>query len=443
MNKTTALIKNTNICDLKNELIKLSNDETEHIYANVFLALIFGETRYFKANISTEENSIKLILGGKYSTLEKGLTTGNIAIYKDKIIGTTQDLPEYLPTDIKNIIYIGAQDKLITPGLIEQHIHGGYGVNFNTADEDEMISFLQKMPSHGITSILPTIMTDSIEKIRKQIEKIYNIYNKNPKNICKIQGIHLEGPFLSSYYKGIHEEKLIKTPLVDSFKEVDHPLIKLVTYAPEDDKDFEFTKYLINKGITPSAGHSGASAEVLEEGANTGIKQVTHLFNAMTPIHHRKPGIIAESLINDNIYTEIIPDGLHLHPKIIKLILKSKPENKVIFISDSLPINRYGGNSIIFGGQEIFNKEGKAVNNEGTFAGSMLFLDDIFRFTDRLNIAPKHQLIGFMTENPAKNLGINTGKIQTGLSADLVIWDENTLNVEKTIINGKIVFETN
>jgi N-acetylglucosamine-6-phosphate deacetylase len=251
-------------------------------------------------------------------------------------------------------------------------------------------------------------------------------------------GIHLEGPFLNPEFKGVHPENYILEPNINNFKKFEDENIKIVSYAPELDKKLEFTRYLTQKNIIPSAGHSKATHDELKFAIDAGLKQVTHLFNAMPQLHHRNPGILGEALVNNDIYTEVIADNEHLHPIIIDLILKTKPKSKIIFISDSLPLNQHIEDYIIFGGQKIYKINNQAVNETGTFAGSLSFLDENLRKNlDKISFS---DFLMFSSLNPAKNLGLKTkGFIDKGFDADLVLWDEN-YQVKQTIINGEIAY---
>lgn len=358
----------------------------------------------------------------------------DILLRKNKIVEIASDGKFQTELNSDLLEYIDAEGLTVTPGLIDQHIHGGYGVDFNKATAEEILSLTEKLPAHGVTSVVATIMTDSEENIQRQIKEISEAIKNQQENSTQIAGIHLEGPFLNPEFKGIHPDDMLSEPNIKNFKKFENKNIKIVSYAPEFDKNFEFTKYLSENNIIASAGHSKATHEKLNAAVNAGLSQVTHLFNAMSPLHHRNPGILGEALINDNISVEVIADNEHLHPIIIDLILKAKPKEKIIFISDSLPLNQSTEDSIIFGGQQIYRKNNKAVNKDGTFAGSLSFLDENLRKNIK-KISFSDFLI-FASQNPAKNLKLKTkGFIDKNFDADLVIWDENLL-IKQTIING-------
>lgn len=339
------------------------------------------------------------------------------------------------------VCIIDAKGFYLTPTLIDQHIHGAYGCNFNSCSEKELAAFLTKLPKHGIGAILPTVMTDKIESIRKQIQIIKSV-NSEAKS-TKILGIHLEGPLLSKEYKGIQPDCHILNPSIENYKLIEDDMVKMVSYAPELDKDFELTRYLSEREIIPSAGHTKATSKVIEDAIKAGLKQTTHTFNAMSPLNHRKPGTVGEALSNDNITTEIIADCRHVHPKVLKILFRAKPLDKVIIVSDSLPLSHDKHSSDVFGGQEIFKDGEKAINKDGTMAGSLMLLDSVAKKLVTNNILSFSQFIKYASYNVSKNLNLkNTGYIKQNYNADMVLWDKD-FNVQMTFIDGKLVYNRN
>lgn len=260
--------------------------------------------------------------------------------------------------------------------LVEQHFHGCFGIDFSTCETSEILVLAKKMLQHGIGGFYPTLVTDSIENIKRQINRIKTakqeqIKQKNSE-MAEILGIHIEGIFINPEKKGIHNEKYFMKPTVENYKLIEDEFIKIVTLAPELDENSLLSKYLKLKGVTVQAGH--CTGHDLKNCAGT-----THLFNAMTGINHREDSTVLSALINDKIYTEIIADGIHLSEDILKLIFKSKPEDKVILVSDSLPIAQSNLKELEFAGQKIFYDGKKATSAEGTLAGSTAILDKIVR----------------------------------------------------------------
>jgi len=254
--------------------------------------------------------------------------------------------------------------------LIEQHFHGCFGVDFSTCNSDEILMLAEKLLTHGIGGFYPTLVTDSVENIKRQIKQIKIAKENQNDEMAKILGIHLEGIFINPDKKGIHDENLFLTPCIENYKLVEDDLIKIVTLAPELDEDGELSRYLTLKGVKVQAGHCVS-------GDLSKCSGVTHLFNAMTGINHREKSTALSALVNDKIYTEIIADGIHLSEDILELVFKSKPEDKIILVSDSLPLAKSEFTDMDFAGEKIFYDGEKATSKEGTIAGSTAILDEI------------------------------------------------------------------
>jgi N-acetylglucosamine-6-phosphate deacetylase len=226
---------------------------------------------------------------------------------------------------------------ITTKLLIEQHIHGAFGVDFNKAEEDEIRFVSEKLLEHGIGGYFPTLVTDSVENIKRQISVIKEAALSDKG--AKILGIHLEGIFINPAKKGIHNPNHFLPAAIKDYKLFEDDFIKIVTMAPEFDKGL--LPYLRSKGVKVQAGHCVT-------GDLSNVDGVTHLFNAMTGISHRGESTALSALNNDEIYTELIADGVHLSDEILKLTFKCKPSDKVILISDALPITYSDRRETIF-----------------------------------------------------------------------------------------------
>lgn len=256
--------------------------------------------------------------------------------------------------------------------LVEQHFHGCFGIDFSTCASDEILALSKKLLTHGIGGFFPTLVTDSVENIKRQIREIKIAKEKQTPEMATILGIHLEGIFINPDKKGIHDEKLFLKPTVENYKLIEDELIKIVTLAPELDENSELRKYLILKGVKIQAGHC-VDADL------KGCHGVTHLFNAMQGINHREKSTALTAIVEDDIYTEIIADGVHLSEDILKLVFKSKPEDKIILVSDSLPIAGSNLKEAVFAGSKIFYDGKKATSAGGTIAGSTAVLNEIIQ----------------------------------------------------------------
>ncbi len=287
--------------------------------------------------------------------------------------------------------------------LIDQHIHGGYGVDLSNADADKIVFLSECLFRHGIGGYFPTLVTDSIENIKRQIKAIKKAALCDKKNIAKILGIHLEGIFINPLKKGIHNPEHFLPATVENYKLVEDDFVKIVTLAPELDEGL--IDYLNKKGVKVQAGHCiGADL--------WGINAATHLFNAMQGISHRRHGTALTALLNDNIYTELICDGVHLNDEIIILAEKIKPRNKIILISDALPIAYSDIKEMEFAGERIYYNGKSATSLNGTIAGSTTLLDKIVKILHNKNLFHSEYI-----DNVYKYHNIN-------LNGE-IIWDTN------------------
>lgn len=292
------------------------------------------------------------------------------------------------------------------PAIIEQHIHGGFGVNFNTCDIDEVLFFLKNIKNYGVSKVYPTLHTDSIETLNKQLKIIFEA--SKIKSDVEIMGVHLEGPFINPDKAGVHNPEIIKKPDLKDYKKIiegiDESFIKIVTVAPELDDGYELTDYLKQKGVIVSAGHT------LTDDLSK-MNQVTHLFNAMGGISHKQNSTATQALTNDNIYTEVIADGNHIIDDVLRLVFKTKPKDKIILISDALPIAHSKNSVEIFMGQEIYLKGTCAKTKEETLAGSAVFVFEIIKRLVKNNILDIETAFNMASKNVAELLQIKHGNM--------------------------------
>ncbi len=261
--------------------------------------------------------------------------------------------------------------------LIEQHFHGAYGVDFNKASVADVLDLAQKIKKEGVGAIFPTLVTDTVENIKKQIAVIKEAALKQTEG-AKILGIHLEGIFLNPEKKGIHNPIHFLEPTVENFGKISDDFIKIVTLAPELCNK-NLISFLNKKNVKVQAGHCIG-------GDLTGCDGVTHTFNAMSGITHRGKSTALSALINDNIYTEIIADGVHVSDDALKLLFKSKPEDKIILVSDSLPCAHSNIREFVFADETVYFDGNKAESAHGTLAGSTSLLPDIVKILGKKNL---------------------------------------------------------
>lgn len=303
-------------------------------------------------------------------------------------------------------------------GLVEQHFHGAFGIDFMKCSAADIVDVSVEILKYGITRIYPTLMTDDTGIIKEQIRKVRKAMEKQPVKSAKISGIHLEGPFINPEKSGIHEKKYILQPTLENYLKIEDDIIKIVTLAPELDKNSELSNYLRKKGVRVSCGHSLATDLSV-------CSAVTHLFNAMGGISHKAQNTATSALINDEIYTEVIADGNHIIPDVLKLIFRTKPEDKIILISDALPATCSVEKECDFAGQKVYFNNGAFYSFDGTLGGSGMFVSQIIQKLLREKLITSPQSAFKMAGSNINNyLGVkNNGFVE---------WDDgyNIINTE-------------
>lgn len=311
-----------------------------------------------------------------------------------------------------------------TNALIEQHLHGGFGIDFAVCSAEEYLEFAKKIIKYGVCGFFPTLATDSVENLKHQIAEIKNamVYQESAvEPMAKIIGVHLEACFLNPAKKGIHDETQLLSPTIENYRLIEDGIIKIVTLAPELDENFKLCRYLKSKGVRVSAGHCTGSN--LSE-----VEQVTHLYNAMGEFSHKNPSTVVSALSNNRIYTELIADGKHVQDDVLKITFKTKPLDKIILISDALPITHSEKESMEFCGKTVFLKDGKAVDANGTMAGSTTFVSGIIKQLVKQEIIELNTAVSMASKN------INY--IQKPDSK--IYWDKD-LNIKAITINGNMI----
>lgn len=284
--------------------------------------------------------------------------------------------------------------------LIDTHIHGGYGINFNTCGKEDFSYFAKNILKRGIIAFCPTLVGDSLSALKSRLDLIKDVMKNQKRDEAKILGVHLEGTFLNPKKSGIQNAGNFLTPNIENFKKLagdNIDIIKIVTMAPELDEDAKLQEFLEENNIRAHAGHT-LSNELYK------VSGTTHHFNAMAPLNHRESTITLKALLDNEIYCEIIGDSLHVSDDMLKLFFKIKDKNKVILISDALPIAHSGLDSIIFCGKNIY-KGGK--DKDGTIAGSSLFLDEIAQNLISKGILSETDAAKMVYDNVINHLGIN------------------------------------
>ncbi len=379
---------------------------------------------------------MKAITGGKI-ILKDRITENCALLFTDKIEGI---VPENLvPADAETI---DAKGGYVAPGLIDLHIHGYLGKDVCDGEEESIRTISKGLLANGVTGYLPTTMTEDMSVIRKALE-ICRKLKEESKNWdgSIILGCHAEGPFISESKKGAQDPKYILKPDAAFVKEY-ADIIKTITLAPEEDtEDFAAIREICrDTNVVISMGHTSADYETAMSSVNAGVKHSTHLFNAMTPLAHRAPGVVGAAL-NSDVSAEIIVDTFHVDASLYNMLWKLKGR-KLCFITDCLPAGGLPEGEYTLGGQKIIYKGIVCRLEDGTVAGSVLHLNrGIWNVYTNSDI-PLYECVNCASLNPATVIGMEKtkGSLETGKDADIIITDSD-FEVQKTIIAGEIKYE--
>ena len=333
--------------------------------------------------------------------------------------------------------------RLVSPGFIDLHIHGAAGAMCEQGEPDAVARISAMLVQFGVTGFLPTVATLGQQQLQNAVEGIASTAGGEPG--AQILGIHLEGPYLSPIRAGAQAVPWMREPSVEEVDDLQSRsggLIRLITVAPELEGAVPFIAAVRGRGVTVAVGHSNATAEEMLLGIEAGASHVTHLFNAMRELHHREPGVIGVGLTEDSVSVELICDGHHLSPRIVNLALRCKPAGKAVLVSDAVgALGMPDGDYEMFGVTCTISDGAVRLRHGRNLAGSCLSLDRAVRNVRRwLPDLSLPRLLASASTSAAEVVGVtDTGRIDEGLYADLVILEED-LNVAATICRGALVW---
>ena len=372
--------------------------------------------------------------------LEDEIVLGKAVLFTDKIEGIVDESEIPAGSEV-----IDANGGYVSPGLIELHIHGYLGRDVCDASEESIRIISKGLLENGVTGYLPTTMTVDMKVIGGAIESVRALMaeSRTPEfDGTTILGVHAEGPFISESKKGAQDPRYILKPDAD-FVKANADVIRVITLAPEeDDADFSAIKRITTEtDVVVSMGHTSADYDTALAGVKAGVRHATHLFNAMTPLTHRGPGVVGAALNCDEVSTELIVDTHHVNAALFDTVYKLKGR-KLCAITDCLPAGGLPEGEYTLGGAKIIYKNDLCRLEDGTIAGSVLRLNKGVWNIYKNSKIPLNECVNCASLNPATTLGIEDkkGSIKVGKDADIVILD-NEFNVKKTIIGGKIKYE--
>lgn len=378
---------------------------------------------------------MKAIINGRI-VLKDRVVENSALLYSDLIEGIVP--ADKLPEGVE---IIDAKGGYVAPGLIDLHIHGYLGKDVCDGEEESIRTISKGLLANGVTGYLPTTMTVDMKVIRKALEVCRALKEESRDwEGSAILGCHAEGPFISEKKKGAQDPKYILKPDAKFVKEY-ADIIRIITLAPEEDEDFKaISEIRRDTDVIVSMGHTSADYETAMRSTEAGVRHATHLFNAMTPLAHRAPGVVTAAL-NSDVSAELIVDTFHVNPVFYNMLWKLKGR-KLCFITDCLPAGGLPEGEYTLGGQKIIYRGIVCRLADGTVAGSILHLNKgVWNVYGNSDI-PLYECVNCASLNPATVLGLDSrkGSIEIGKDADIIITD-GEFNVQKTVIGGKIRYE--
>jgi len=335
---------------------------------------------------------------------------------------------------------IDAQGCYVVPGFIDVHVHGADGHDTMDATTEAIHGMGAFYAKHGVTSYYPTTMTMPAPNIQAALENVENC--PQPTNGAQHLGVHVEGPYLNLKYKGAQPPEYFRPPSPAEYGQwLETGVCKLMTVAPEIEGAMEMIRELEAQGVEFAIGHSAATYDEAVKGFDAGVRQVTHTFNGMVGLHHREPGALAAILTDDRVDSQLIADGIHVHPGMIRLLVRAKGAEHVMLITDSIEATGLSDGDYDLGGQMVTVKAGIARIANGALAGSTLTMDQAVRNMVSFTDLPLQKIIGMASAVPARAMKLtNKGKLVAGCDADVVLLNRE-LDVMMTIVGGKVVYQ--
>ena len=352
----------------------------------------------------------------------------------------------------KETVYIDVKGAFISPGFIDTHIHGtgGHGTDKLLQDQHSLLHMAKILPQYGVTSFLPTLYPKPVDDMNTiLVATVYSIEQQqqltpSTERGATMAGIHLEGPFISTKRLGVHKPECVHTPdeaVMNEFIRIGKGYIKNMTVAPELKGMHEIAILGANANIVMQAGHTDAEYEHIIEGMQVGILHSTHFFNAMSRLHHRNPGTVGAILLNPSISCEIIADGFHVHPLLVKLLLNNKILDNIVLVTDALSPAHQQGDMLMANNDEVYLKNDIFYRKkDDVIAGSSLSMIQGIKNLTSWDVATVGQAVAMASSNPARIMKIpNKGSLLPDYDADITVFDNN-YNILYTMIEGELVY---
>ena len=337
------------------------------------------------------------------------------------------------------------ENAVVLPGFIDEHIHGAGGSDAMDGNTKDLAIIAETVAKEGTTSFLATTMTQSKENILKAMRAVKEYREAAGEQGARIAGVHLEGPFIAAAHKGAQPLEYVAAPDAKTFDEYNAACgnaIKIITLAPETDGALDFIRHIVAQGTVVSIGHTGAKYAEVKAAMEAGATNVTHTYNAQSPLHHREIGVVGSALLLEDLYCELICDTIHVSVPAMQLLVKNKRADKLALITDAMRAKGLADGVSELGGQTVYVKDGEARLADGTLAGSVLRMNRALQnMVEKVGV-PFTQAVDYCTINPARTLKMENeaGSIAEGKRADFAVLNDK-FDVLYTVRDGKIIYK--
>jgi N-acetylglucosamine-6-phosphate deacetylase len=378
-------------------------------------------------------------------TIVNGRLIGDAGVLPDRMVGISGGAIAFVGprkgAPVGKGAVIDAGGGYVGPGFIDLHVHGAAGVDFLDGDPETVGSIAAAHARYGTTSLLATLGTARPESMKKGIACLRDVIDAGGGNIL---GINLEGPYLNPVRRGAHSADYLRMPSreeLGALLDLAGGHVKMVTLAPELEGGLDLVALLMERGVVPAIGHSNADAEEAGEAFAAGVRYATHLFNGMSGVHHRNPGLAAAVLADERVTAELIVDGIHVHPLVVRMALMIKGLKGIVLVTDCMQVLDMDSDEFIFDERKSTVRGGAPQLDDGTLCGSVLTMNAAIMNMRRYTNASLEDIVTLATINPARVLGLDgrKGTLAIGKDADVAIFDDD-LNVHTTIVGGKVVW---
>ena len=331
----------------------------------------------------------------------------------------------------------------VAPGFVDVHVHGGAGRDFVDPEPDALEEACRFHARHGTTSLLATLAITEADEFLRRIERLAQACGRGAGQGV-LRGIHLEGPFVNPDISGALNPDCVWPASVENWARLNRVAggaLRLMTIAPELPGALEVMRLAASSGVVLAIAHSRAPYEQIEEAIDNGLTQVTHIFNAMDPMHHRRPGVVVAALLRQELKVHLIADGLHVHPAVMRLLLNVKGPSGILLITDAVRASGMPDGEYEFTGRPVRVSKGLVTLHDGTMAGSAVTMERAVRVMLEQVGAPITDAVRMASLNAARVLGIDStkGSITVGKDADLVVLD-GECNVRMTLLGGDVLY---